>query len=119
MSDTQPDPSFELQQLAQTILAVLEPLIHAAEAFASAAGAGAPGKCTQVWCPVCAMAAVASGEQHPLATMIADHGSSLLLLIRAMATPDDPEPTRDRADGVDHTPGAPGAYQPIEVTIHD
>ena len=38
--------------------------------MASAAGVGT-GKCQQVCCPVCALAAVVTGEQHPLVTVIA------------------------------------------------
>jgi hypothetical protein len=55
----------ELKQLAQQILVLLDPLIQAAAAFAPPVGAE-PGKCQQVWCPVCAIAAFTSGEQHPL-----------------------------------------------------
>jgi hypothetical protein len=56
-------------------------------------GLGAAGRCQQVWCPVCALAAVANGEQHPLLTVIADHSVALLAVIRGMVTdPDVTEP---------------------------
>jgi hypothetical protein len=45
-----------------------------------------PGRCQQVWCPVCALAALVSGEQHPLLIMIADHSVALMAVIRTMAT---------------------------------
>ena len=50
----------------------------------AAAGADGPGKCQQVWCPVCALAALVSGEQHPLLTVIAEHSVALLTVVRAM-----------------------------------
>ena len=79
--------------------------MRAAAAMASGAGDG-PGKCQQVWCPVCALAALVNGEQHPLLTVIAEHSVALLTLIRTMAGdgstqrgPDEP-PTPDD-DGPD------------------
>ncbi len=73
----------ELRQLAQTILDRLDPVVRLAAARAAAAGAS-PGKCQQVWCPVCALAALASGEQHPLLAVIADHSVALLTVVRAV-----------------------------------
>ena len=73
----------ELRQLAQTILDRIDPAVRLAAARAAAAGAS-PGKCQQVWCPVCALAALASGEQHPLLTVIADHSVALLSVVRAL-----------------------------------
>ena len=66
-------------------------------AAAAAAGADGPGKCQQVWCPVCALAALVSGEQHPLLTVIAEHSVALLTVVRAMV-----------AD-IETTPGPDGA----------
>jgi hypothetical protein len=112
----------ELRQLATTILAMLDPLLQSgAAAFASAAEGATPGKCAQVWCPVCAVAALASGEHHPLAATIAEHGAALLTLLRAAAGPDDPAPPdagAHAADG-DHQSHESGRYKPIPVTIHD
>ncbi|MFV0495206.1 hypothetical protein [Mycobacterium sp.] len=81
MSGVHPDLGAELRQLAQVILDGLDPSLRAAAAVASGAGAG---KCQQVWCPVCALAAVVNGEQHPLVNVIADHSVALMELIRAM-----------------------------------
>jgi hypothetical protein len=103
----------ELRQLAQTILALLDPLIQAASALGPSVDAE-PGKCQQVWCPVCATAAVAAGESHPLATLLAEHGAALLTLIRAMVNPDQPDPPPD-----DLSAHRPGAYQSIPVTIYE
>jgi 1-acyl-sn-glycerol-3-phosphate acyltransferase len=69
-----------LRQLAQTILDRLDPAVRLAAARASAGGAG---KCQQVWCPVCALAALVNGEQHPLLSVIAEHSVALLAVVRA------------------------------------
>ena len=122
MIGKQPDNGPELQRLAQTILAMLDPLVQAGAAVASAAAdAGAPGKCTQVWCPVCAVAAVASDQQHPLTSVIDEHGVALLALIHSIAKPKDPEPPDDPARGepAEQSPHPPSGYQPIVVTIHE
>jgi hypothetical protein len=70
---------------------------------------------------VCAMGALASGEQHPLAAIVAEHGAALLSLIRAMANSDDPGPADEgaRAEEFGQRPKAPGRYQPIAITIHE
>ena len=85
----------ELQQLAQSILDRLDPAVRVAAARAQAGG---PGQCEQVWCPVCAIAALISGEQHPLLYVVAEHSVALLTLVKAMvdnidsATTPPPEP---------------------------
>ena len=63
-------------------------LARAAAAMAGEALRG-PGRCQQVWCPVCALAALISGEQHPMLTAIAEHSVALMSVIQAMvaATP--------------------------------
>jgi hypothetical protein len=109
----------ELKQLAQQILIMLDPFIQAAAAFAPSVG-GEPGKCQQVWCPVCAIAAIASGEEHPLAAIVAEHGAALLSVVRAMAKSKDAGP----ADGGTRTESpdqekTPGRYEPIPFTIHE
>ena len=67
-------------------------------------GAGT-GKCQQVWCPVCALAAVVSGDEHPLLTVVAEHSVALLAVIRAIVDQVDPRPT--------------SRYQPISVTVDE
>ena len=69
-------------------------------AAALAAGADGPGKCQQVWCPVCALAALVSGEQHPLLTVIAEHSVALLTVVRAMV------------DDIETTPGPRTSRRP-------
>jgi hypothetical protein len=128
MSDFHTDLPPELRQLAQSILNKLDPAVRMAAARATS---GSEGKCQQVWCPVCALAALVSGEQHPLLGVIAEHGVALLSVVRAMTDamadptgpgsggPDTPSPpTGPRPDG-DPPPSAPGHYQHIPVTVED
>ncbi len=124
MSGSHPDIPPELRQLAQAILDRLDPAVRLAAASAAANGAA---KCQQVWCPVCALAALANGEQHPMLTVIAEHSVALLDVIRAMAgTADVPPPpdgppegpgTPGRDDGP--PPSGPGRYQHIPVTVEE
>lgn len=130
MKGPHPDIGPELRALAQAILDRLDPAVRTAAAMASAAGSG-PGKCQQVWCPVCALAALATGEQHPLLTLIAEHSVALMAMIRAMtadaaATPADPGPEApDSPDGGGpngekaETRKSQGRYQHIPVTVED
>jgi hypothetical protein len=125
----------ELRQLAQTILDRLDPVVRMAAARAAAGGAS-PGKCQQVWCPVCALAAMASGEQHPLLAVIADHSVALLTVVRAVieetvdaagaaqsAGPSGDEPPDgsppDPPNGDGPAPPGPGRYQHIPVTVEE
>ena len=69
MSRAHTDIGTELRRLAQAILDGIDPAVRAAAAMASGAGVGT-GKCQQLWCPVCALAALVTGEQHPLLTVL-------------------------------------------------
>ena len=123
MSGPHPDIGPELRQLAQAILDRLDPAVQAAAAMASAGGG--PGKCQQVWCPVCALAALASGEQHPMLTVVAEHSVALMAMIRAMVAdldssgppPDGPPAAPGEGPGA----GAPGQtrYRPIPITVEE
>ncbi|CAG7204557.1 hypothetical protein PICSAR250_04210 [Mycobacterium avium subsp. paratuberculosis] len=99
MSGAHPDIGPELRRLAQSILDGIDPAVRAAAALTAGAGPGT-GKCQQVWCPVCALAALATGDQHPLLTAIADHSIALLDVIRDIVADIDrasgptPEPSR-------------------------
>lgn len=89
----------ELRALAQAILDRLDPAVRAAAAMAGESLRG-PGRCQQVWCPVCALAALVSGEQHPLLTVIAEHSVTLMSMVRAMAEPQSaPDPAGQQAPG--------------------
>jgi hypothetical protein len=123
----------ELRQLAQTILDRLDPAVRLAAARAAGSG-DSPGKCQQVWCPVCALAALASGEQHPLLTVVADHSVALLAVIRAIVEdtaqssdaapsgggpPEGPPSPPDSPNGDGPPPPGPGRYQHIPVTVEE
>jgi hypothetical protein len=126
MTGVHPDIGPELRKLAQKILDQIDPAVRLAASRAIGDGAGT-GKCQQVWCPVCALAAVVSGEEHPLLTVIAEHSVALLAVIRAIV---------DQVDGTTPPPpdGPPGGgvepeaaadprpttrYQPISVTVDE
>lgn len=74
----------ELRLLAQAILDRLDPAVRAAATKAAEAMRG-PGRCEQVWCPVCALMALLNGEQHPMLNLVAEHGVTLMTVVRAMA----------------------------------
>jgi hypothetical protein len=121
-----PDLAPELRQLAQTILDRLDPAVRLAAARAAGSGDG-PGKCQQVWCPVCALAALVAGEQHPLLTVVAEHSVALLAIVRAMVEdietppepPETPPPPSGPPGGDEPPPSEPGRYQHIPVTVED
>lgn len=129
MNGAHPDLGPELRRLAQALLNQIDPAVRSTAALAAGAAADSgPGKCQQVWCPVCALAALISGEQHPLVTVIAEHSVALLDVIRAIV--DDVErtqqaPADDASGGI--TPSGSGPddtavksrYQPIPVTVEE
>ena len=126
MSRPHPDIPPELRQLAQAVLDKLDPAVRLAAARALSSG---QGRCQQVWCPVCALAALVAGEQHPLLTVIAEHSVSLLAVIKAVVDgadgaapkgPDDPpEGSPPPGPGGDAPPQARGRYQHIPVTVEE
>ena len=131
MSRAHPDIGPELRRLAQTILDGIDPAVRSAAALAAGAGVGT-GKCQQVWCPVCALAALATGEQHPLLTVVADHSLALLDMIRAMVNdvtdidrtsvrpPPDGPPGGETPPGADGNNGAVKTrYEAIPVTVEE
>jgi hypothetical protein len=131
VSGAHPDIGPELRKLAQAILDGIDPAVRTAAALTAGAGVGT-GKCQQVWCPVCALAALATGDQHPLLTVIADHSIALLEAIRAIVDDIDrsakPPPDGPPGAGVTSEPDAgPTAddaavktrYQPIPVTVEE
>lgn len=117
---TSPHPEFgpELRQLAQALLDRLDPAVRAAAAAAGAALKG-PGRCQQVWCPVCAVVALVNGEQHPLLNLLAEHSVTLLTMARSMAA--DPAADVAPADAEDEPDGPPptqnGRYHPIPIVV--
>ncbi|WP_454790730.1 hypothetical protein [Mycolicibacterium lutetiense] len=137
MTGSHPELGSELRQLAQDILDRLDPAVRLAAANFAASADSAPGKCQQVWCPVCALAAMANGEQHPLLSVIAEHSVALLTVIRAVLDDgvdasgsdggtgpggDSPGPDGgpDGPSPDDYPPPPPpGRYQHIPVTVED
>jgi len=134
VSRAHPEIGPELRRLAQAILDGIDPAVRSAAALAAGAGVGT-GKCQQVWCPVCALAALATGDQHPLLTVVADHSVALLEMIRAMVKdvtdidrsvippPDGPPGGGQTTDTPPGTPGDNGAvktrYEAIPVTVEE
>ena len=83
-----------------------------------------PGRCQQVWCPVCAAAALVNGEQHPLLGLISEHSVTWLTVIRTMvADPDgsgEAPPVDDEAvPAADDTPPTTqnGRYHHIPIVV--
>jgi hypothetical protein len=115
-----PDLPEELRQLAQVILDRIDPAVRAAAAVA-AGRTDSPGACQQVWCPVCALAALASGEQHPMLDVIAEHSIALLAVVRAVIGPESQArpPDGDGPDGGPPEPSSNGRYQHIPVSVED
>jgi hypothetical protein len=125
MTGVHPDIGPELRKLAQKLLDQIDPAVRLAAARAVGEGAGT-GKCQQVWCPVCALAAVVSGEEHPLLTVIAEHSIALLAVIRAIVdqvarptTPPDGPPGGGVEPDTADEPGPTSRYQPITVTVDE
>jgi hypothetical protein len=130
VSGAHPDIGPELRRLAQAILDGIDPAVRTAAALTAGGGVGT-GKCQQVWCPVCALAALATGDQHPLLTVIADHSIALLEVIRgivddidrsAKPPPDGPPGGVATEQGDGTTAGDAGAktrYEPIPVTVEE
>ena len=124
MSADHPDLPPELKALAQTILDRVDPLIRFAAARAAGSGGEPAGSCQQVWCPVCALAALVQGEQHPLLNVVAEHSVALLDVVRALvddidaAEPPPPSPPPPPAGEPPPHPD-PGRYQHIPVTVQE
>lgn len=127
MTGVHPDIGPELRKLAQSILDGIDPAVRMAATRVSGGGVGT-GKCQQVWCPVCALAALVSGEQHPLLTVIAEHSVTLLTVIRTIVedvngsvTPPPPDgpPGGGVAAGVSADFPTKNRYEPITVTVEE
>jgi hypothetical protein len=131
VSGAHPDIGPELRRLAQAILDGIDPAVRTAAALTAGGGVGT-GKCQQVWCPVCALAALATGDQHPLLTVIADHSIALLEVIRGIVADIDrsakPPPDGPLGGGVGAeqdagttagTAGVKTRYEPIPVTVEE
>ena len=124
MSSAHPDFGPELRNLAQALLDRVDPAVRAAAAAVGETMRG-PERCQQVWCPVCALAALVSGQQHPMLSLIAEHSETLLTVIRNMAADPGAPDVAAPADGeaaeshVDDTTGPTrnGLYHDIPIVV--
>ncbi|MFE6923888.1 hypothetical protein ACFVAV_22875 [Nocardia sp. NPDC057663] len=66
----------ELRLLAEVLLARVEPVLRRT----AADGQADLGGCA--WCPVCAAAALVRGEHHDVVAALADHGTSMVTVLR-------------------------------------
>jgi hypothetical protein len=125
VSGVHPEVGPELRKLAQAILDGIDPAVRLAAARAIAGGVGT-GKCQQVWCPVCALAALVTGDEHPSLTVIAEHSVALLDVIRSIVadidrsqTPPPDGPPGGGAGAVADDATTKSRYQPIPVTLEE
>ncbi len=136
LSGAHSDLGPELKQLARSILDRLDPAVRVAAARAQA-GSNNPGRCQQVWCPVCARRrADLGGAASAAVNVVAEHSVALLTLVKAMvdnidstaahapAGPDGPSP--DPAPPAPDGPGGrrraappPGRYEHIPVSVDE
>ncbi|CAN5553168.1 hypothetical protein BH10ACT9_BH10ACT9_45890 [soil metagenome] len=107
-----------LQRLVTDLLETIEPLLRAAAS--GTASNTKPGHCQQVWCPVCATAALAAGEQHPLITLVAEHSTPLIAVLLAMVNHEETPPPTAAATSTDDTASGhrdQPRYQHIDITV--
>ena len=121
MTSNHSDIGPELRQLAQAILDRLDPAVRSAAAMAADSMRG-PGRCQQVWCPVCALAALVSGEQHPMLTVISEHSVALMAMLRTLAADPNAEPpaqppAEQPAEPQDPQRNGSGRYQDIPIVV--
>ena len=113
----------ELRQMAQIMLERLDPVIRSAAALAAARSSDTPGRCQQVWCPVCAVGALVTGEEHPLLAVVAEHSVGVLTMLRALLEGADSGDSPPEGDGPPATGSdearTHGRYQHIPITIED
>jgi hypothetical protein len=89
----------ELRLLAETVLEWIEPVLRRTGADGRAGWSG----CS--WCPVCAAAALVRGEHHDVIAAIADHGTTIVTVLREALAGVPMEPVRPPGfDGEDPVP---------------
>ena len=129
-ADALGDLPVDLRLLAQALLDKIDPVVRLSVAML--ADGENPSDCNQVWCPVCALVALANDEQHPMLTAIAEHSTTFLDAVRAALADQGPagphpEPPTDpsgpdgkhrQPDDPDGPPG-PGRYQSIPVSVEE
>jgi hypothetical protein len=119
VTSAHPEIPAELRQLAQLLLDRIDPAVRAAAAVAVGRG-DSSGKCQQVWCPVCALAALVQGEQHPMLDVVAEHSVALMTFLRALIETDGATPPPDGGpNGSEPKPRPTTRYQHIPITLDD
>ncbi|MFD3705136.1 hypothetical protein ACFWUP_18520 [Nocardia sp. NPDC058658] len=106
----------ELRLLAEVLLAKVEPVLRRT----AADGQADLGGCA--WCPVCAAAALVRGDHHDVVAALADHGTSMVTVLReALAgIPVEPVlPPEWSEHGAGHQHSSHGATNGGEATGHD
>lgn len=66
----------ELKQLAEVLLERVEPMLRHAAADSK------PEWSSCTWCPLCAAAALVRGERHEVVTALAEHGTTIVTILR-------------------------------------
>ncbi|GAB2673346.1 hypothetical protein [Nocardia goodfellowii] len=105
----------ELKLLAEAVLERVEPVLRRTATDGQAQWAG----CS--WCPVCAAAALLRGEHHDVVAAIADHGTSIVTVLRealagipvepVMPDPEDAPPHEDSV-AEETSPAPPAEAEP-------
>ncbi|MGY0497719.1 hypothetical protein ACWZHB_04385 [Nocardia sp. FBN12] len=90
----------ELRLLAEVLLARVEPVLRRT----AADGQADLGGCA--WCPVCAAAALVRGDHHDVVAALADHGTSMVTVLREALAGIPVEPVMP-PEWADHAAGHP------------
>lgn len=109
----------ELRQVATLILERLDPAVRSLAALAASRAGDEPGPCQQVWCPLCAVAALASGTEHPLLAVVSEHGVNLLTVLRGLLDEPAPAAAGDDAPAPPEPPSGNGRYQHIPINVEE
>ncbi|MFC4374345.1 hypothetical protein ACFO5K_09540 [Nocardia halotolerans] len=92
----------ELRLLAEVLLARVEPVLRRT----AADGEADLGGCA--WCPVCAAAALVRGDHHDVVAVLAEHGTSMVTVLREALAGVPVEPVLP-PEWADHAAGHPSA----------
>ncbi|MFD3747602.1 hypothetical protein [Nocardia sp. NPDC058633] len=94
----------ELRLLAEVLLARVEPVLRRT----AADGQADLGGCA--WCPVCAAAALVRGDHHDVVAALAEHGTSMVTVLREALAGIPVEPVLP-PEWADHAEGHPEATE--------
>lgn len=94
----------ELRLLAEVLLARVEPVLRRT----AADGQADLGGCA--WCPVCAAAALVRGDHHDVVAALADHGTSMVTVLREALAGIPVEPVMP-PEWADHAAGHPNSTE--------